>query len=159
MFYDTWPSEGLQYRTNLIKKPYKKHFHFKHISMWFQLGLAISGRSKPRILKELGIETQDIYNRQSTGWENKNEDDYYEDGSQEEEMDYDPLNWTGSIEIDAIIYPTMKGTLDIDQEGPLYILQGKLSLPNGVAVVNDQFEFIVNPQSIWSVYVTLNLIF
>lgn len=86
----------------------------------------------------MGIKARDIYEGRLEGrtWpEHKNEDDQEED---------DSLNWTGSIKIDAIIYPTMEGTLDIDQEGPTYILDATLSLPHGNATLNDVFEFIVN---------------
>ncbi|KYB29704.1 hypothetical protein TcasGA2_TC031518 [Tribolium castaneum] len=101
-----------------------------------KLGVALLCIPKPKILKEMGIKSQDIYGERLAdhSWsEHKNEDD------QEEE---DSLNWTGSIKIDAIIYPTMEGTLDIDQEGPLYILDATLSLPAGNATLNDVFEFI-----------------
>lgn len=88
------------------------------------------------ILQEFGIRTKDIYRKRLLG----NSDD--EDNEDEEEYD-DSLNWTGSIEIDAIIYPTMKGTLDIDQEGPLYLLEVTISLPAGNATLYDELEFIV----------------
>lgn len=89
------------------------------------------------ILEEFGIRTKDIYRKRLL--------EGYDDEDDEDEEEYDdPLNWTGSIEIDAIIYPTMKGTLDIDQEGPLYLLEVTLSLPAGNATLYDEFEFIVN---------------
>ena len=117
-------------------------YSFAPTVMYFQLGVAVLCIPKPKLLKEMGIRTHDIYGRMLEGrsWsEHKNEEDQEEDEEEE-----DSLNWTGSIKIDAIIYPTMEGTLDIDQEGPVYILDATLSLPSGNATVNDVFEFIVN---------------
>lgn len=105
--------------------------------MYFQLGAAVFAEPKPMILQEFGIRTKDIYRKRFL-------EDYDDEDDEDEEEYDDPLNWTGSIEIDAIIYPTMKGTLDIDQEGPSYLLQSTISLPAGNATLYDELEFIVN---------------
>ncbi|KAJ3640007.1 hypothetical protein Zmor_003331 [Zophobas morio] len=136
------PIEGFEENGIVSKLIFKEGLDFE-VSIklsQYKLGVAVLCIPKPKLLKEMGIRTHDIYGRMLEGrsWsEHKNEEDQEEDEEEE-----DSLNWTGSIKIDAIIYPTMEGTLDIDQEGPVYILDATLSLPAGNATVNDVFEFI-----------------
>lgn len=99
------------------------------------------GKPKPKLLDELGIKTQAIYNRKLVGTAiDGEEEDEYED---EDEME-DPISWSGLVEIDSLIYPTMKGTLDIDQKGTAYVLLGTLTLPGGTAELKDEFDFAVS---------------
>lgn len=89
------------------------------------------------ILKELGIETQAIYKEKLA------------DGGggikQVAEVDEeDPFGWEGSVEIDTLLYPTMKGTVDIDQKGTVYDVLASLHLPKGEAELRNEFDFIVN---------------
>lgn len=96
---------------------------------------------KPKPLKELGIKTIDVYINKLDQDLISSETDKQTDDDMDNE---DPFSWTGLIKIDAIIYPTMQGALDIDQEGPLYILFGTLLLPDGKAEISDRFLFTVN---------------
>jgi hypothetical protein len=38
----------------------------------------------------------------------------------------------------------MKGTLDIDERGTVYNIVASLALPDGIAEVRDEFDFIVS---------------
>lgn len=111
--------------------------------VYFQLGITVKGKPKPMILKELGIETQAIYKEKLA------------DGGggikqvlgQEKEED-DPFSWEGFVEIDTLLYPTMKGTIDIDQKGTVYDILASLHLPMGEAELRNEFDFIVRFHSI-----------
>lgn len=91
--------------------------------------MKLIGKPKPKPLKELGINVGDVY--YSKTLRNSSQDD-------------DFLSFKGLIEVDAIILPTMKGQLEIDQKGPVYVLQSKIHLPHGVATIFDEFEYVVS---------------
>nr|XP_023014254.1 uncharacterized protein LOC111504019 [Leptinotarsa decemlineata] len=94
----------------------------------YKLGAKLLGHPKAKPLKEMGIKLENIYKTS--------------DFSGVEERDNeDPFSWEGLIELDIIIYPTMKGKLEIDQKGNSYILLSKLTMPNGVAIIVDEFVF------------------
>ncbi|KAG5880871.1 hypothetical protein JTB14_004019 [Gonioctena quinquepunctata] len=94
----------------------------------YKLGTKLVGHPKPKPLKELGMKMNDIYTGSKL--------------PQVEERDaVDPFSWKGLIELDIIIYSTIKGELEIDQKGNSYILQCKLTMPHGVAHILDEFEF------------------
>lgn len=97
----------------------------------YKLGVKLVGFPKPKTLKEFGIEIKEIYKKQAKSHSNIDLDNE------------DPLSWKGLIELDAVIYPTMKGELEIDQKGPFYVLQGKLLLPHGVATIFNELEYYV----------------
>jgi hypothetical protein len=67
--------------------------------------------------------------------------DYDESGGEDENED--ALSWRGVIELDTVLYPTMKGTLDVDEMGTVYNIVASLVLPDGVAEIRDEFDFIV----------------
>ncbi|XP_018566495.1 uncharacterized protein LOC108907336 [Anoplophora glabripennis] len=92
----------------------------------YKLGVKLLGKSKP--LKELGIEVRKVYLKSKA--------------SQMEKRNENPLSWNGLLELDVIIYPTIKGELEIDQKEYSYILQSTLTLPHGMATVYDEFEYI-----------------
>lgn len=93
---------------------------------------------KEKILKKLGIKTQAIYaGKLSSDSAKKTEVTHDESNEQ------DPISWNGLMELDMIIYPTIKGTFDLDQKGSVYVLLGSLILPNGTVTIKDEFEFVV----------------
>lgn len=93
---------------------------------------------KEKFLKNLGIKTQAIYaGKLSSDIAKKTEVRHDESNEQ------DPISWTGLMELDMIIYPTIKGTLDLDQKGSVYVLLGSLTLPNGTINIKNEFEFVV----------------
>ncbi|XP_030755989.1 uncharacterized protein LOC115882214 [Sitophilus oryzae] len=94
----------------------------------YKVGVKVIGKPKPKPLKELGINMKSVYNSKSVHGTSDKDDEL--------------LSWEGLIELDAIIYPTMKGELEIDQEGPLYVLQAKIHMPDGIATILDEFEYI-----------------
>lgn len=120
-------------------------YSFSGNIVYFQLGITVVGKPKPKILNELGIKTQAIYNGKLAGTEmEKNLEDLTDDDYDYEDEAEEPISWSGLVAIDTVIYSTMKGTLDIDQKGTLYVVLGTLTLPDGVAELKDEFDFIVS---------------
>lgn len=99
--------------------------------------MKIYGAPKPPLFKDLNLE--------STKQEQAEKDpDYdYDEGDSEDEAE-DALSWMGIIELDTVLYPTMKGTLDIDERGTVYNIVASLALPDGVAEIRDEFDFVVS---------------
>ncbi|KAL3290379.1 hypothetical protein HHI36_023721 [Cryptolaemus montrouzieri] len=99
-----------------------------------KLGVRVLGETKPALLKDLDIKLDEIYGKRSINlpWEMNNKEENEKDGL---------LNWSGLVEFDTLIYPTLKGTLDIDQRGPVYNIKSILTVPDGDAVINDRFEY------------------
>jgi len=46
----------------------------------------------------------------------------------------------------------MKGTLDIDERGTVYNIVASLALPDGIAEVRDEFDFIVSEYLLLFIY-------
>lgn len=78
----------------------------------------------------MGINVRDVYYSKAIQRNSDKDDDF--------------LSLEGLIEVDAIIYPTMKGQLEIDQKGSVYVLQSKIHLPHGLATIIDEFEYVVS---------------
>lgn len=102
------------------------------------------GKDKPRLLEQLDINPEPIYRERVEDEERYLDDtDSYEDF---EEDEYEkPISWGGLLEIDTLIYPTLKGTLDIDQRGDVYELLAIIVLPDGAgkAEIKDNFQMEV----------------
>ncbi|XP_066998183.2 uncharacterized protein Apoltp [Anabrus simplex] len=91
-----------------------------------KLGIKVQGANKPRIPEDLKLVSKKL----------ENEEDY-----NDEEDDIYAINWKGLVEIDTLLYPTFKGTLDIDTKDSLYTIEGTLTLPDGTAVLYDELNY------------------
>jgi hypothetical protein len=80
---------------------------------------------------------------ESAKQEQAENDPDYDYGSSDGDESEDALSWRGVIELDTLLYPTMKGTLDIDESGTVYNIVASLVLPDGVAEIRDEFDFVV----------------
>ncbi|XP_049847119.1 uncharacterized protein LOC126299332 [Schistocerca gregaria] len=96
-----------------------------------KIGVKVKGLNKPRPPVDLQIANKKLNLLEAE------EDDYYDDTLYEE-----ALSWEGLVELDAVIYPTIKGFLEIDEKDTLYAVHGYLVLPNGTAEFYDDFDFI-----------------
>ena len=56
----------------------------------------------------------------------------------------DPFNWIGYVEVDVLYYPTVKGTVDIDQKGSIYDIIATLTLPQGKVEIRNVLDFEVS---------------
>lgn len=96
-----------------------------------QLGLKLFGKEKPHLLKDLSVDFKDLHSHLL-----------------DTEATADDLHWEGAMEIDMIIYPTMKGILELNQRGKTYYLQSKLIVPHGVVYLVDEFYYQVSYHTI-----------
>lgn len=110
-----------------------------------QLGLKINGAPKHLLFKDLNFESRKPENTE-------NDPDYVYDENDSEDETKDALSWRGVIELDTILYPTMKGTLDIDERGTIYNIVASMALPDGIAEVRDEFDFIVSEYLLLFIY-------
>lgn len=102
------------------------------------MGIAIVGKPKPKYLKELGIKRPPIYTSIQKNYMGEEEIGEADDDT------HDGISWSGLIEVDTIIWPTIKGSLDIDQAGSVYAATVTLTLPDGVAEMTDVLDFSVS---------------
>lgn len=94
-----------------------------------QLGLKLFGQEKAHLLKEIGVDLKELYTHSKLADSNASNED---------------LNWEGAIEVDIVIYSTMKGVIELNQKGETYYLQSKLTTPHGVATLTDEFHYTVS---------------
>lgn len=137
------PIDGFKENGIVAKLIYKEGLDMELSTKFAQnkLGMIILGKPKPKILKELGIKTQAIYKNKLnvfSGFLVKQKTDKVDDGEHEE----DPINWSGYIELNTLIYPTMTAEIDIDQKGTVYDVGATLKLPAGKAEFRDEFDYI-----------------
>ncbi|KAF5274561.1 hypothetical protein FQA39_LY07173 [Lamprigera yunnana] len=129
------PIEGFKQNGIVAKLIFKEGLDFE-LSVKLaekRLGATIIGRPKPKLLNELGIKTPVFHGN----FENNNAE-----GDDDFEEIEDPINWTGYVEVDSMVYPIIKCSFDVDQKGNLYVLQGKLTLPSGAVEFKDEFDFM-----------------
>uniref|UniRef100_A0A1Y1LL77 Vitellogenin domain-containing protein n=1 Tax=Photinus pyralis TaxID=7054 RepID=A0A1Y1LL77_PHOPY len=128
------PIEGYKQNGIVAKLIFKEGLDFE-VSVKLaekRVGLSLLAQPKPKILNEMGIQTQAIYNQNFGG--DDSDEDY-------EEIE-NPINWNGFIEIDSIVYPTVNCSFDIDQMGNLYVLLGTVSLREGFVEFKNEFDFM-----------------
>lgn len=106
--------------------------------------MTVVGKPKPKPLEGLNIRSQGIDIGDAGAPEVGDDTDSYYDEYEDEDEYQEPISWAGLLEIDTLIYPTMKGTLEIDQDRFKYSIYGTLILPDGKAVFTDEFEMIVS---------------
>jgi len=131
------PVEGFEENGILAKLIYKDGLDFAVgiVLSDVKLGLKIHGAPKHLLFKDLNFENRKPENAE-------NDPDYEYDENDDEDEAKDALSWRGVIELDTVLYPTMKGTLDIDERGTVYNIVASLALPDGIAEVRDEFDFI-----------------
>lgn len=58
------------------------------------------------------------------------------------------ISWIGVVSLDTIVYPTLKGTLDIERKGALFLIHAIITLPDGTAKATDEWQIIVGVQNL-----------
>ncbi|XP_063238564.1 uncharacterized protein LOC134540049 isoform X2 [Bacillus rossius redtenbacheri] len=111
-----------------------------------KLGVKARAADKPRIFRELPrqLTAGALEDRLAAGGDPggaggaEGDDDYGDYGEEEEEA----VSWAGLLEVDTVLYPTMRAQLDVDEKGSLYVVAGSLTLPDGTAELYDEFSFV-----------------
>lgn len=110
-----------------------------HKYVVLQAGVKVLVKPKEMLLKNMGIKTQSIYAGRLSSDVAKRREPV---NKKVDEMD--PFSWTGLIEVDLILFPTIDATIDIDQKANVFVLLGTLNLPNGTVNLKDEYEFFVS---------------
>lgn len=53
-------------------------------------------------------------------------------------------SWTAAVELDVIIYETLRANVDFDRKGPTYSVKANLKLPDGVVYLSDECTIMVS---------------
>lgn len=126
-----------------------------------QLGIIANARPRPPLLRLLGLQHSqakirnellmdtDEADRMNAARENSSSEEEDEDG---EEL----LNYVGSMELDTLVWPTIVGTLDLEEVNSIYQALGKLRLPQGDVEFRNRLDFEVIHNTQLSKYRTLN---
>lgn len=117
----------------------------------YKLGVALTARPKPKLVKELKLrDTKQIFGRMFPTAEDKaddaaqGEDEEEEaeengfDATDEEGDNQDELSFMADIELDTIVYPTIKGKMDFSTVEDYYFCYATLVLPQGNVEIRDR---------------------
>lgn len=113
----------------------------------YKLGVILTAKPKPKLVKQLRlINTHEIIDKLFPEEDDDDEEEEEEvdepRGSQEQdEDDEELLNFMAYMELDTIVYPTLKGTLDFEEVEDTYFSFGTLILPQGMIEIRDRFYF------------------
>lgn len=123
------------------------------------MGIAVAGKSRLRQIKELlNRANYRKLDKNKNAFLKKMLNHYHEEleqGGTIHNFANRNLSWTGVITLDTIIYPTLKGALDIERKGPLISVTAIVTLPDGTAKINNEWKNIVR-QSMGFRYITLD---
>lgn len=111
----------------------------------YKIGFKINSKNKSKMVKELKLQ-------KALGLIKSEEDDDDQkkiagesDEEEEEELDdeaYDDLiNFSASIELDTLVWPTLKGNLDVEELDDIYIAYGTVILPQGLIELRNRLIF------------------
>uniref|UniRef100_A0A7G3AUB2 Putative lipoprotein n=1 Tax=Lutzomyia longipalpis TaxID=7200 RepID=A0A7G3AUB2_LUTLO len=112
----------------------------------YKVGYKVAAKPKPILIRQLHLKNiHSVINDLFSGEEEDlaNEQDYEEDGDEDSGDDYedDYLNFIAFVELDTIIFPTLKGNLDVEEVDDTYYCFGTIILPQGMIEFRDKFYF------------------
>jgi len=102
------------------------------------VGVTILGTSKA---PKAEPESED----EEKGTEKKGEfpEEYEAEGEEEEEEEI-PLYWKARVQVDTIVFPAVIGDLLVQEVDTIYLTNIKVSLPQGMVVLNDTLDMQVD---------------
>lgn len=112
-----------------------------------QLGIVTGARPRPPLMGQLGIQRAHALIKSQL----LNDDEFFGGMSESEENsddteDYDEedaaelLNFVANMELDTLRWPTIFGTLDLEEVNEMYYAHGTLKIPHGVIQIRDRLE-------------------
>lgn len=106
----------------------------------YKLGIKAVSEPKPQLLRQLGVQKasellDEFLEESPTVQASEDEEEEEEEDEEEEES----LNLVGKIELDTIVWPTITGTLDLEEYKSKYYVSGKVRLPQGYVDIYDRF--------------------
>lgn len=111
----------------------------------YKLGATVFGKPKPMLIRELRLEK--MYKLIKEFEENgmdavESSEESSSESDDEDDEEEDPISFDGYMELDTLIWPTLKGNLDVDQIDESYISFGTIILPQGVIEIRDRFYML-----------------
>lgn len=144
------PLENFEVNGAVAKLVKKENFDMEMSAQLskYKIGLKINSKNKSKMVKELKLQ-------KALGSIKSDEDDEDdrkkiagksdESDEEEEELDdeaYDELiNFSASMELDILVWPTLKGNLDVEEHDDIYIAYGTVILPQGLVELRNRLNF------------------
>ncbi|GAB0088507.1 uncharacterized protein DMENIID0001_029540 [Sergentomyia squamirostris] len=111
----------------------------------YKIGYKLTAKPKPFLIKQLRLKnTHNVLNDLFSGEQDFVDPDAAEEEEEDGEEYYDDdeyLNFIAHLELDTIIYPTLKGNLDVEEVDDTYYCFGTMLLPQGMIEIRDKFHF------------------
>jgi hypothetical protein len=102
----------------------------------YKLGLIVVGQPKSQLLQQLRLQrTSDLLKEFGQIGEDE------EDDEDEDEDDKDAINFNGHMELDTLIWPTIKGYLEVEEFDDFYLAFATIVLPQGNVEIRDKLIF------------------
>lgn len=101
-------------------------------------------KPRPLLMGQLGIQRAHALIKSQL----LNDDEFFGGSSESDEDsdDYDEedgadlLNFVANLELDTYLWPTILGTLDLEEVSEMYYAHGTLKIPQGVIQIRDRLE-------------------
>lgn len=115
----------------------------------YKLGIIANARPKPSILG-LRVSHAKVRNELLKDFEIALLENIGESTSEEEDEDEDEglLNYVGAIELDTLVWPTIIGSIELEEVGDVYNAHGLVKLPPGNVEFFNRLDFPVRIESL-----------
>ncbi|XP_055638867.1 uncharacterized protein LOC129776937 isoform X2 [Toxorhynchites rutilus septentrionalis] len=120
----------------------------------YKLGLKAVSEPKQRLLQQLGVQKAfEIIDEFLEESPSSREMDLDEEEDEEEEDEENLMNLVGTVEIDTIVWPTITGSVDLEEHNSKYYISGMINLPQGQVDIHDRFwlEDLMNMKNLLKV--------
>jgi hypothetical protein len=131
------PLENFE-ENGLVARLIKKHFLDVELSLKFskyKLGLVMTGQTKSNLLQQLQLQRTSELLREF-GEMPVVDTDEEEEEEYEEEKDF--LNFNGHMELDTLIWKTIRGDIEVEEFDDFYLAFATVQLPQGTVEIRDK---------------------
>lgn len=99
----------------------------------YKLGVKINGHPKPKLVNQLSNQKMQL--------DLNFDDDFHPPRVEEEPDDDEFLSYLTSFELDSLVWPTIVGEVDIQENVDMYFIVGNLDLPQGRVEFRDRLYY------------------
>ncbi|XP_055389464.1 uncharacterized protein LOC129618631 [Condylostylus longicornis] len=97
----------------------------------YKLGVLLNGKPFPRLITELDTKAFDVQLTNDPEFQIARPD-YIDEEEESDDDDAEELfSYIGKIELDTLLFPTIKGMIDIQENSDYYFVLGNLDIPQG----------------------------
>uniref|UniRef100_W4VR36 Putative lipoprotein n=1 Tax=Corethrella appendiculata TaxID=1370023 RepID=W4VR36_9DIPT len=110
----------------------------------YKLGVSIVAKPKPKEMRQLKKQKSNellIDFLSEEDFKNKLNESEDEEEEEDDEIEDQLISFFGYAEINVLFWPTIRGNLDFEEIGDVFVLLGTLKLPQGLIEVQDHFYF------------------